>query len=94
MPPVRPHAPIHVVTPVTRESEIFLDIKKKTRLRCYISVLSEHFAILIQCSCSAGCSLSGSRENAHFMAHESVDSLNRNLNMNLLIKTAALCCIP
>jgi hypothetical protein len=37
-----------------------------------IASLSEHFAIL-HCSCSTGCSVSESRENAHFIAYKTVE---------------------
>jgi hypothetical protein len=58
-----PHPPIHVVTPVTRECEIFLAVKNDKPLIKNNSSLSKHFAILIHCSCSAGCGVSGSMDN-------------------------------
>jgi hypothetical protein len=93
-----PRAQIHVVTPTNRESEIFLDIKKRpnpliTTTRP-IDPLSSSFitaALLIV-------ALTGNRNNAHFMGYKSVEYrvltvLSKNLNMKSLIKTTALCCI-
>ena len=72
-----PHAPIHGVNPLTRESEIFLDIKKDKTLiittQVYRNTLQNSFiaaAVLFVAF--------GSRANAHLMAYngfeQSVDS--------------------
>jgi hypothetical protein len=58
---------------LTRESEISLDAKKTQAANSNNAGVSELFAILIHCSCSAGCPVSGSRENAHFMAYKKIE---------------------
>jgi hypothetical protein len=57
---------------MTREREIFLDIKKDKALITTMRAC-RNTLLLIHYSCSAGCSVSESKENAHSMAHKSAE---------------------
>ena len=94
-----PRTQIHVVTPMNREREIFIDIKRDPKpliitTTTPVDTLSNSFitvALLVV-------ALSGNKKNAHFMAYKSVENkvltgLSKNLNTNSLIETAALWCI-